>query len=233
VWFSGDTIALSDLGAVLAVGGAAGASNGPVVVLSTPIGRHAFRVDEIGGQSDVVVKPLGPLIPRSSVVSGAGVEPDGSVLLVLDAAGLMRAAVADAARPALEAPAPQRRRARILVVDDALTVRELERSILERAGYAVELADGASQALELLDAMEFDLVLTDIEMPGPDGFELTRAIRRNARTARLPVVVMSSREGDDDRRAGREAGVDGYLLKSEFDEHRLLTTVAVLLEAQP
>jgi two-component system chemotaxis sensor kinase CheA len=229
VSFGGDAIALGDLPALLEPGSPA--ATGPVAVLSTTSGRYAFRVDAIDAQRDVVVKQLSPLVPRSELVAGAGVEPDGSIILVLDPVGLIRAAERDGHRPeSLAPPVPDPLRVRILVVDDAATVRELERSILERAGYAVVTAVNGAHALELLRTTEFDLVLTDIEMPGIDGVELTRAIRAREWGKDLPVLALTSREDDADRERGIAAGVNGYLLKSEFDEHRLVTTVAALLE---
>ena len=224
VWFGEEAVPVAELAAVL--GEPSPPATGPVAVLSTAGGRHGLRVDAISGQRDVVVKDLGPLVPRLPLVSGAGVEPDGSVLLVLDPAGLIERA--PGALPAAPAPAPElpARRARILVVDDARTVREIERSILERAGYEVVTAAGGAEALERLDEREVDLVLTDVEMPGMDGFELTRVIRARRD---VPVVVVTSRDTEEDRALGAEAGVTAYIVKRAFDEHRLITTVARLL----
>jgi two-component system chemotaxis sensor kinase CheA len=229
VWFAGEAIPLADLGAVL--GTSAPAAAGPVAVVSTAAGRHAFRVDAVSGQRDVLVKDLGPLVPRLDLVAGASVEPDGSVLLVLDPAGLLQAPAGVLAAPdaGMLAAAPQALRARILVVDDALTIRELQRSILERAGYAVITAASGAEALERLADGDVDLVLTDIEMPGMDGFALTEAIRADESRAGLPVLVLTSRDDEAGRRRGLEAGADGYLVKSAFDEHRLVTAVARLL----
>ena len=233
VWVGAGSIAVSDLADVLGVPGSG--TEGPVAVLTSASGRHAFRVERLLGQREVVVKELGRLLPRLDLLSGASVEPDGSVMLVLDPTGLIDAAhgrrpelveVRGEAPPALER-APSR--GRILVVDDALTIRELQRSILERAGFDVVTAAGGAQALERLGAGDVDLVLTDIEMPDMDGLELTRAIRGSSSLGGLPVLILTSRTGDDDRRRGLEAGADGYLVKSAFDEHALLTAVSGLL----
>jgi two-component system chemotaxis sensor kinase CheA len=117
----------------------------------------------------------------------------------------------------------------VLVVDDALTIRELQRSILERAGYTVITAASGDEALERLADTRVDLVLTDVEMPGMDGFALTEAIRADEALAGVPVLVLTSREGEADRRRGVAAGATGYMVKSSFDEHRLVTAVAALL----
>ena len=124
------------------------------------------------------------------------------------------------------ADAPRRR---ILVVDDALTVRELQRSILERAGFDVRVASDGRQALAKLAEEPADLVLTDIEMPNMDGFALTEAIRAHPSLANTPVLILSSRSSEADRQRGLDAGADGYITKSGFDEAGLLTAVNRLL----
>jgi two-component system chemotaxis sensor kinase CheA len=207
------------------------------VVLGTTGATHGFRVESLVGQRDVVVRGLGGLIPRMDCVAGASVEPDGSILFVLDVPALLQLARASqpaAATPA-QTPAPRPRptpavaRASLLVVDDALTVRELQRAILERAGYLVRTANDGLEALALLAEQRVDLVLTDVEMPNLDGFELTARIRGEPRLANIPVLLITSRSSDEDRRRGLEAGADGYIVKSEFDEGRLLSAVSGLL----
>jgi two-component system chemotaxis sensor kinase CheA len=221
------------------------APHGPAIVLTTASGRHAFQVDELLGQRDVVVKEIGGMLPRLPMVAGASVEPDGSVMLVLDPDGLIAtarggvplpaapSAAADASPPPGGEPAPAERprRGRVLVVDDALTIRELQRSILERAGYEVLTAADGGEALRVLAERPADLVLTDIEMPRMDGFALTEAIRDSSELAATPVLILTSRDAEEDRRRGLEAGADGYLVKSAFDEHALLTAVGRLLGA--
>jgi two-component system chemotaxis sensor kinase CheA len=228
VWVGGDAVGLCDLGALL--GGTGEPAGGPVVVVSALTGRHAFRVDALLGQRDVVVKELGRVLPRLDLIGGASVELDGSVMLVLDPGGLLHAAGAEPrvlapASPGIEAPAAPV----VLVVDDALTVRELQRTILERAGYEVVTVAGGEAALAHLAGARVDLVLTDVEMPGMDGFVLTERIRASERHRNLPVLVLSTRGAEQDRRRGLEAGADGYLVKSAFDEHGLLAAVKRLL----
>ncbi len=207
------------------------ATTGPLVVLADTSRRHAFQVDRLIGQRDVVIKALNPILPHLPSVAGASVEPDGSILVVLDPPGLIqRARQADRAT-GLKTPtddaAPDRRS--ILVVDDALTIRELQRSILERAGFAVRVATDGIQALATLAEAPSDLVLTDIEMPNMDGFALTEAIRGHPTLANIPVLILSSRSSAADRQRGLDAGADGYIQKSGFDEASLLTAVNRLL----
>ncbi len=209
-------------------------SDGPIVVLTDSTHQHAFKIDRLIGQRDVVLKGLSAVLPKVPAVAGASVEPDGSVLLVIDPPGLIQRA--QRTRPMSVGPpaAPaELRLQRILVVDDALTVRELQRSILERAQFSVRVASDGLEALALLAEEPCDLVLTDVEMPNMDGFTLTEAIRADADLANIPILILSSRSSDADRQRGLEAGADGYIVKSGFDEASLLTAVDRLLGSRP
>jgi two-component system, chemotaxis family, sensor kinase CheA len=202
-------------------------------VVATAAGRRALAVDDLLGRRDVVVKDLGRVLPRSALVAGASVEPDGGIMLVLDPAGLVAAARPDADCPAPTPLDAARPAARLLVVDEALTIRELQRSILERAGYQVATAADAQAALRMLAEQPADLVVTDVEMPGMDGFALTAAIRDSQPLAATPVLILTGRADDADRRRGLEAGADGYLLKTDFDQAALLDAVRRLLGDPP
>lgn len=233
-----DTIPLADLGDVL---GVAGVRAPRAVVLARLTGEPvAWSVDEVEGEREVVVKPLGEFLGQVPGTSGATIDDDGSILLLVDlrelAARWAAAPVPAAALPAVEdEPSRDVRRAagegrpRVLVVEDSIGVRELQRTILEGAGYdvvtAVDGLDGAGR----LDQAPVDLVLSDVEMPGMDGFTLTRTIRRTRGWENVPVVIMTSRGDDADKRAGLDAGCDAYLLKSEFDQHALVDTVRRLV----
>jgi two-component system, chemotaxis family, sensor kinase CheA len=212
----------------------AGPPHGPIVVLADTAHRHAFQVDRLVGQRDVVVTGLSRLLPHLPVIAGASVEPDGSVLVVLDPPGLIQRArhtgrvYASPVQPAQRSVSHKS----ILVVDDALTVRELQRSILERAGFDVRVAIDGRQALARLAEEPSDLVLTDIEMPLMDGFALTEAIRAHPSLANIPVLILSSRSNETDRQRGLDAGADGYIVKSGFDEGSLLTAVNRLVGAR-
>jgi two-component system chemotaxis sensor kinase CheA len=209
-------------------------SNGPVVVLTDSVHKHAFKIDRLLGQRDVVLKGLSAVLPNVPAVAGASVEPDGSVLLVLDPPGLIQRARQSRSGPAPagDQPSPDGPRRSVLVVDDALTVRELQRSILERADFSVRVAADGVQALTLLREETSELVLTDIEMPNMDGFALTEAIRSDSALANIPVLILSSRSSDADRQRGLDVGADGYIVKSGFDEDALLSAVDRLLGAR-
>jgi two-component system chemotaxis sensor kinase CheA len=117
----------------------------------------------------------------------------------------------------------------VLVVDDALVIRELQRGILERAGFDVRVATDGQHALTKLAQERSDLVVTDIEMPTMDGFALTEAIRAHPSLANTPVLIVSSRASDVDQQRGMDVGADGYIIKSAFDEASLVTAVNRLL----
>jgi two-component system, chemotaxis family, sensor kinase CheA len=201
---------------------------GTYVIVNGAVGPHAFLVDGLAGQRDVVVKAFGVLVPRLEVLAGASVEPDGSILLVLDALGLVERSRRTPGRAigVVETELGVRQRhGRLLVVDDALTVRELQRSILERAGFEVTVASDGVEALACLENEAFDLVLTDVEMPRMDGFELTERIRAHPTMGNLAVLILTSLASDADRLRGMSVGADGYIVKSSFDESSLLAAV--------
>jgi two-component system chemotaxis sensor kinase CheA len=232
VWVGSQAVPLANLAGTL---GLAPDVDGPVVVVAGLTRQYAFRVGALVGQRDVVVKGLSRLLPRLDVLAGASVEPDGSIVLVLDVAGLIDRARHTRRRsgaPSVAASGPSQAkpvRAKLLVVDDALTVRELQRSILERAGYEVVTASDGVDAMSILAEAPVDLVLTDVEMPRMDGFALTEAIRAHPARGNVPVLILTSRTSEEDRQRGMEAGADGYIVKSAFNEAALLSAVERLL----
>ena len=123
----------------------------------------------------------------------------------------------------------QDRRKRILVVDDSLTVRELERKLLDHHGYEVQVAVDGMDAWACVRGSRFDLVVTDVDMPRMDGIELVEMIRRDANLSSLPVVILSYKDREDDRRRGLEAGADYYLTKGSFQDDGLLNAVVDLI----
>ncbi|MBI2002575.1 MAG: response regulator [candidate division NC10 bacterium] len=153
------------------------------------------------------------------------------VVLILDPGTLIRVArgapVAAPGRPVAPTAAP----ARLLVVEDSLIARDLERTILESAGFQVEAAVDGVDALEKLGSGDFDLIITDIEMPRMDGFELLGRIRAQERTRGLPVIVVTNREKAEDKRRGMELGADAYILKASFNQASLLETIQRLIGA--
>ena len=230
VWAGSQAVPLANLASIL---GLPPDEDGPCILVAGLTRQYAFRVGALVGQRDVVVKGLSRLLPRLDVVAGASVEPDGSIVLVLDVAGLIDRArqtrrLVEAA-PTVRAAEEPAARAKLLVVDDALTVRELQRSILERGGYEVITAADGVDALAILADTTVDLVLTDVEMPRMDGFALTEAIRAHETSGNVPVLILTSRTSEEDRQRGMDAGADGYIVKSAFNEAALLSAVERLL----
>jgi two-component system chemotaxis sensor kinase CheA len=223
----GRAIPVSDLAALL---GLPSAEEGPWVLLGTVETSHAFQVETVLQKRDVVVRGLTGRLRDLKSVSGASIEPNGSILLVLDVQNLLERAnsVSIAAEVANKpaTPAPQ---LSVMVVDDALMVRELQRSILERGGYTVRTASDGAEALAMLAELPADLVVTDVEMPNLDGLHLIQSIRRHPRLANIPILIVSSHGSDEDHQRGLDAGADAYIVKTSFDEVGLLSAVSRLL----
>ena len=230
----GQSLPLLDLGDALAVPG----EREPRAALIVKLGDRqlAWSVDRLEGETELVIKDLGSFLRRVPGVSGATIAGDGSVICLLDlrdiadrALGLGGGMLPKPVAPSQKA-APSGPKARVLVVEDSLGVRELERVILEGAGYHVETAvDGLDGASRLRDDNPVDIVISDVEMPGMTGFELTRTIRRTKGWENVPVVIMTSLGNEEHRREGLEAGASAYLLKGEFDQAQLVETVRRLI----
>jgi two-component system chemotaxis sensor kinase CheA len=223
----GRAIPVSDLAALL---GLPSAEEGPWVLLGTTESSHAFQVETVLQKRDVVVRGLTGRLRDLKSVSGASIEPNGSILLVLDVQNLLERAKSFSIPVEVSSktatPAAQ---LSVMVVDDALMVRELQRSILERGGYAVRTASDGAEALGMLAEQPADLVVTDVEMPNLDGLHLIQSIRRHPRLANIPVLIVSSHGSDEDHQRGLDAGADAYIVKTSFDEVGLLSAVSRLL----
>jgi len=224
----GNAVPVSNLAALL---GLPSTDRGPWVLLGTAASSHAFQVETVLQKRDVVVRGLTGRLRDLKAVSGASIEPNGSILLVLDVPELIERSreLSESASKDTATPAPTERQLSVMVVDDALMVRELQRSILERAGYAVHTAADGAEALAMLAEQPADLVVTDIEMPNVDGITLTSRIRSSPRLANIPVLIVSSRASEEDHQRGLDAGADGYIVKTSFDEAGLLSAVSRLL----
>lgn len=227
----GATIPLGDL--ALALGGTGGAlpERAPALILCHGGATVALACDRLLGEQSVVVKSLGPLLGRRRQYLGGAILSDGRIALIVDPAV---AVGASAGRPVAEPATGGNGRAdvppKVLVVDDQFTVRELQRSILEAAGYRVATAEDGLAALQQLGGdADIDLVVTDLEMPEMGGLELLRRVRGEPATASLPVVVVTSLAGEEDQRRGLEAGADAYVTKDRFDQRALLDTVERLI----
>ncbi|HET9450601.1 MAG TPA: response regulator, partial [Aggregicoccus sp.] len=195
----------------------------PAVLLSLGEDRAVFAIDEIVGQQEIVVRPLGRHLNGVPHLAGASVLDDGRLVPVLNAPELLRAA-----GPAVQGTA-QVQRPRILVCDDSLTTRFAMKSLLEIAGYPVVTAADGEEAFEVLERNRCQLVVSDWQMPRLDGVGLTRRIKSHPTLSRTPVILVTSLDSAEDRAAGLEAGADGYIVKRDVQRGRLLDLVRQLL----
>jgi two-component system chemotaxis sensor kinase CheA len=208
------------------------AKENPIAVVLVDGERQvAFLVDQVIGNHEIVVKPLGERLRQVRYITGASVLPDGDLALILNASELISGSFAlapsqfsaDALRGGLQTPK------RLLVVEDSMTTRMLVVSVLEASGYAVEAAADGVDAWATLEAIEVDLIVSDVEMPRMDGVDLIERIRKTPRTRDIPVILLTARETEDDRLRGLQAGAAAYLVKSAFDQTALLDTIQRLL----
>jgi two-component system, chemotaxis family, sensor kinase CheA len=203
----------------------------PVVILRSQSERTAVTVDSFLGQMEAVIHDLGVAAPNHGKITGGVLMENGSIALVLNPAGLL-----DISNRAEQPPisskvesAPTRRAFSILVVDDSITTRTLEKSILETHGYQVRTAVDGLEALAQLRAARADLVISDVEMPRMDGFELLEAMKKDRELDKIPVIVVTSLERREDRERGLSLGADAYIVKRKFDQGELLAAIRQIL----
>jgi len=196
---------------------------------------YALVVDRFLGEHELVVRPLDPRLAKVKDVSAAALMEDGSPVLILDVEDLIRSMeklVSSGRLKPLEHRAErtaQRQRKRILVVDDSLTVRELERKLLAHRGFEVEVAVDGMDGWNAARSGSFDLVVTDIDMPRMDGIELVTLLKKDSGLRNIPVMIVSYKDREEDRRRGLDAGADYYLTKSSFHDETLLHAVEDLI----
>lgn len=196
------------------------------VLVGYGVPRLAVAVDALIGVGDFVVRTFDALADARRVWCGAIRAPDGMPCLVLSSAALSAAALAAPCGLEVRSRAPDADRAKVvLVVDDSITTRTLEKSILEAHGYRVRLSVDGRDALNQLRREPADVVVSDIEMPHVDGFELVQAVKQDAALATIPVILVTSRENPADRARGLALGADAYIVKQSFDQDDLLRTI--------
>jgi two-component system chemotaxis sensor kinase CheA len=179
----------------------------------------------------MVVKALNQELADTHFVAGATLLGTGEVVIILNVSDLIKAAQGiplqriDSVTVVNAATAANR----ILIVDDSITTRTLEKNILEAAGYEVMTATHGREALEMLNATTYDLVVSDVEMPQMDGFELTRRIRQSPEFDQLPVILVTSLDSAENRASGMAAGANHYIVKGGFNQGELLQVIRQLL----
>jgi two-component system chemotaxis sensor kinase CheA len=203
----------------------------PVVVLSDGWQPIALSVEQVVAVQQVVVKPLQPPLDGLPGIGGGTVTARGDVILVLDPRELAARALGAVPSHAAADGGAEAPPLAILVVDDSLTSRVLQKNILEYAGYQVDtVADGAA-GWEAVRRRPYDLVITDIDMPCMDGFELTEKIKQDERLKEVPVIMVTSKAKDGDRQRGIAVGADAYVVKGQFETKLLLDLVQQLVGA--
>jgi chemotaxis protein histidine kinase CheA len=203
-----------------------------MVVIATSLdSRVGFIVDEIVGEAEVFIKSLGRHLGKVKNVSGAIIMPTGEVVVVLDIADLIIHSALNLPPVAgkKRAPGLKRKEKRILVVEDAFSTRELEKTILETHGYLVDTAVDGLDALDRVTGAHYDLIVSDIEMPRMDGFELCRTLKKKEGYTDIPFVMVTALQKEEDRRRGMEVGAAAYIVKSTFEQMNLLDTIERLV----
>ncbi|PQO88281.1 hybrid sensor histidine kinase/response regulator [Massilia phosphatilytica] len=221
---------------VLDLGDAVAGTDLVLVAIGTGRERYGLVVDAVRGEQSLTVQPLEPTFGKLRDIAAAALLDDGTPVLILDVPDMLRsiARLLDdgaALRLGLAADrlAAAGRARRVLVVDDSLTVREMQRKLLAAQGYDVDVALDGADGWNQLRGADYDLVITDIDMPRLDGIGLTERIRRDPRLARLPVMIVSYKDRPEDRARGLEAGADYYLAKGAFHDATLLDAVRDLV----
>ncbi|MBI3024446.1 MAG: response regulator, partial [Candidatus Tectomicrobia bacterium] len=232
--WNGSPLPVGRLGALLGLaerGGPSGSESGmrPCVVARVGEERLGLLADEILGDREGLVKELRPPLARVRNVAGAGLLGTGQLVLILRPGDLLRSM---RGAPPAALPAPPEEEARqmaVLVVDDSITTRTMEKNLLEAAGYRVRVAADGLEGWTALREGDFDLVVSDVDMPRMDGFELTARIRADQKLAGLPVVLVTALERREDKERGIEVGANAYIIKSSFDQSNLLEIIRRLI----
>lgn len=222
---AGDRVPLADLGLILGLPPPETPA-ASLVVAVLRAARVGLVVDALGEVVDLPVDALAPPLADDPLLAGSVVLPDGRLVLVLSAPALASGAIGG--RAALAKAPRARPPPLVLVVDDSITTRMLEKSILESHGYRVALAVDGRQALDMLAGQRPDVVVSDIEMPRLDGFGLLAAIKRSPALRDIPVVLVTSRATESDHERGLELGAAAYIVKTRFDQDDLLEAIGRL-----
>ncbi|HYH69638.1 MAG TPA: hybrid sensor histidine kinase/response regulator [Urbifossiella sp.] len=205
----------------------------PVVLLSDASGSYGLVVDRFRGEQDLVVRPLDPRLGKVPNLSAAAVLDDGEPVLIVDVEDLVRSMdqfiQSGSLRRCESRELGPARKKRVLVVDDSITVREVERQLLTQHGYDVTVAVDGMDGWNQVRAGSYDLMVSDVDMPRMTGIQLVKAVRGDDRLKNLPVIIVSYKEREEDRMLGLEVGANYYLTKSSFHDNRFIRAVEDLL----
>jgi two-component system, chemotaxis family, sensor kinase CheA len=226
------TIRLTDaLGISARRGPWEGGTQIPVIILAYGAGQIACIVDEVVRVQEIVIRPLGSQLRHVKRITGAVTLGDGTLALVLDPIELIQESLKGTPKIS-QKPSGGRKEKAVLVVEDSVTSRALLQTIIEHAGYRVQTATDGIEAYAMLKEHQFDIVVSDIDMPRMNGFSLTEKIRADERLAHLPVVLVTSLDSPEDQNHGLSVGANAYIVKSAFEQKGILTIIAGLLPGQ-
>lgn len=206
-----------------------------VIIVSDRSSTYGLIVDQFLGEKEIVVQEFDPLLGKIPNISSGGFLDDGNPVLIVDIEDVVRSLDTLLHKKLVHKFAESlsinhsKTQKKILIVDDSITVREVESRLLCNAGYEVHVAINGVEALNALHMADFDLLITDMDMPRMNGLELIRQIRNEHRFKDIPVIIVSYKESDEDRRQGLEAGANVYLSKSSFHDTTLLNAVMQLI----
>ncbi len=205
----------------------------PVLLVSDTAGQYGLIVDAFRGEQDLVVRPLDSRLGKVANVSAIAILDNGAPVLIADVEDLLRSLDRYIQTGTLSRCEPPKlgaiRRKRVLVVDDSITVREVERQTLVNRGYDVAVAVDGQEGWNLARAEAFDLIITDVDMPRMNGLELVQAVRGNPALKGVPIVIVSYKDRESDRVRGMEVGANYYLTKSSFHDNTFLQAVVDLI----
>ena len=199
------------------------------LVIASASTRIAFEVDEIIGEQEVLVKKLNHQLEQVRNFSGVSILATGKIALLLNVAEVIKKANAATPEKIATAEPTKIKKKTILVAEDSITARILLKNILETAGYNVKTAVDGADALALVKSEVFDVVVTDVDMPRMNGFELTSKIRADKKLSETPVVIVTAMESREHRERGIEVGANAYIVKSSFDQSNLLDVIRRLI----
>lgn len=230
----GEHLGLVAAAQVLELGDMEHAEEMPVVVIGNSTRRYALVVDKIRGEESLAVQAIDPIFGKMRDISAAALLDDGEPVLILDVPDLLLSVEKLLEEGGLHQltradHAGRRRMKRILVVDDSLTVREMERKLLVGRGFEVDIAIDGIDGWNVVRSGDYDLVITDVDMPRMDGIELVTLIKKDLHLHKLPVMIVSYKDRPEDRARGLAAGADYYLTKGSFHDETLLDAVSDLI----
>ena len=201
-----------------------------LIIIQNQFGKMAMLVDNLLDERNMMIKPLPKHMQHQALVSGMVLTAENQLVSVLQVPVLMEMAQKQGQpRAAARKPEVRQNSWHVLIVDDSLNTREIEKNVLEAHGYQVTLAEDGFSGLQKARLTQFDAVLTDVEMPVMDGFSLTKALRAEENYQHIPIIIVTSRAKEEDRRRGIQVGADAYIAKGDFEQDSLIETLKMLL----